>query len=472
MDATQASRPEEMTQDSSPLWKIGVIFAVALGFVMAMLDVTVVNVALGDIQREFASPLSTLVWIVDAYTLTFASLLLLGGSLADWLGAKRAYIGGLAIFVLASALCGLATSSSLLIVARLLQGVGAAFFLPSSLTLLTQSFPDPATRTRMIGVWGAFIGAAAGSGPFVGGLIVHQLGWRSIFYLNLPIGVLGVILTAILLRPSQPNRRPLDVASHLLIMGALSGISYTLIEGHSLGWFASRAIVLSVLVAAASITLFAIRERMAPDPVIPHALLHNRRFWTLNAAGTLLSVVLFGEIFVVSLFLEKARGASAFMAGIQMLPIMGVFALVNYYSGRASAFWTNRHIMIVGYGTAAVGAALTMLVGGAAPYWLLAITLVICNLGLGFSGPAMMSSVMHEAGTAHANIGSATLSANRQIGALCSVALMGLLLDTIPDWGLSLRVVFTVFALCMMAAVVLVQRGIAATTPDVPGGEQ
>ena len=115
-----------MTQDSSRLWKVGVVFAVALGFVMAMLDVTVVNVALGDIQREFASPLSTLVWIVDAYTLTFASLLLLGGSLADWIGAKRAYIGGLATFVLASALCGLAPSTSSLIVARLLQGVGAA----------------------------------------------------------------------------------------------------------------------------------------------------------------------------------------------------------------------------------------------------------------------------------------------------------------------------------------------------------
>ena len=146
---------------------------------------------------------------------------------------------------------------------------------------------------------------------------------------------------------------------------------------------------------------------MAPHPVIPHALLHNRRFWTLNAAGALMSVVLFGEIFVTSLFLEKARGASAFVAGIQMLPIMGVFAFVNYYAGRASAVWTGRRIMIVGYGTAAVGAASTMLVGGAAPYWLLAITLVICNLGLGFSGPAMMSSVMHEAGNDHANIGSA-----------------------------------------------------------------
>lgn len=472
MDAAHTSRQEGMTQDSSWLWKVGVIFAVALGFVMAMLDVTVVNVALGDIQRQFASPLSTLVWIIDAYTLTFASLLLLGGSLADWIGAKRAYISGLVVFVLASALCGLATSASLLIVARLLQGVGAAFSLPSSLTLLTQSFPDPATRTRMIGVYGAFVGAAAGSGPFVGGLIIHELGWRSIFYLNLPIGGLGVVLTAILLRPSQPNRRPFDVASHLLLMGALSGVSFALIEGHSLGWFASRTIVLSVLVALASITLFAVRERVASHPVIPHALLHNRRFWTFNAAGTLMSAVLFGEIFVVTLFLEKARGASAFMAGIQMLPIMGVFAFVNYYAGRVSSVWSNRRIMIVGYGTAALGAASTILVGGAAPYWLLAITLAICNLGLGFSGPAMMSSVMHEAGNDHANIGSATLSANRQIGALCSVALMGLLLDTIPDWQLSFRVVFAVFSSCMVTALVLVQRGIASAKPAVPGGEQ
>ncbi len=178
-----------------------------------------------------------------------------------------------------------------------------------------------------------------------------------------------------------------------------------------------------------------------------------------------MSVVLFGEIFVMSLFLEKARGASAFMAGIQMLPIMGVFAFVNYYAGRVSSVWSNRRIMIVGYGTAALGAASTILVGGAAPYWLLALTLGICNLGLGFSGPAMMSSVMHEAGKDHANIGSATLSANRQIGALCSVALMGLLLDTIPDWGLSLRVAFAVFALCMVTAAVLVQQGGTAAKP-------
>jgi DHA2 family methylenomycin A resistance protein-like MFS transporter len=317
----------------------------------------------------------------------------------------------------------------------------------------------------MIGVYGAFVGAAAGSGPFVGGLIVHELGWRAIFFLNLPIGVVGVILTAVLLRPSRPTHRPFDIVSHLLLMSALSGVSFTLIEGHSLGWFGSRAIVLSVLLALASIALFALRERVASHPVVPRILLHNPRFWTFNATGTLMSAVLFGEIFVVTLFLEKARGASAFAAGIQMLPIMGVFAFVNYYAGRVSSVWSNRRIMIAGYGTAALGAAATVLVGGAAPYWLLALTLGICNLGLGFSGPAMMSSVMHEAGADHANIGSATLSANRQIGALCSVALMGLLLDMIPDWELSLRAAFTVFALCMVVAAVFVVRGVAAAKP-------
>ena len=144
MDAAHISRPEGGSRERSRLWKVGVVFAIALGFIMAMLDVTVVNVALADVQREFSSPLSKLVWIVDAYALTFASLLLLGGSLADWIGAKRAYISGLAVFVCASALCGFATSTAFLIIARLLQGIGAAFFLSSSLRLLTQSFPDAA----------------------------------------------------------------------------------------------------------------------------------------------------------------------------------------------------------------------------------------------------------------------------------------------------------------------------------------
>jgi MFS transporter, DHA2 family, methylenomycin A resistance protein len=461
MNLTETTPTHPPGQAVSNVWTIGIVLAVALGFIMAMLDVTVVNVALGDIQREFASPLSTLVWIVDAYTLTFASLLLLGGSFADWWGAKRAYIGGLLIFVSASALCGVSTSTGFLIAARLLQGCGAAAFLPSSLTLLTQSFPDTAMRTRMVGVWGAFIGAAAGSGPFVGGLLIHHFGWRSIFYLNLPVGALGVCLTAILLRPSQPSPRPFDIVSHLLMMAGLSSISFTLIEGPVFGWFMSRAIVLSTLGAVSAITLFSLRERTTPHPVIPHALLHNGPFWILNGVGFLLSFVIFGEIFVVSLLLEKARGASAYQTGIQMLPIMGVFAFVNYFAGRFAAVWGTKRIMTLGYGVAALGAVSTMIVGGSAGYWQLAITFAICNVGLGLAGPPLIARVMLQAGEAYANIGSATLSANRQIGALCGVAMMAIILDAIANWGLGVRVVFGVFAVLLMSALTLVHCGVA-----------
>ena len=363
MEAAQASRPEGMTQDSSRLWKVGVVFAVALGFVMAMLDVTVVNVALGDIQREFTSPLSTLVWIVDAYTLTL--LLYCCSAIARRLDRREARLYRRSCDIRACLSAVRARPVDELHRRPAVPGRRCSVLSAELADAVDTVVSRPRHAHQDDRRLGCICWCGSGLRPFVGGLLVHQFGWRGIFYLNLPIGVLGVILTAILLRPSQPNPRPFDVASHLLMMAALSGISFTLIEGPSLGWFASRAIVLSVFVASASITLFAIRERVAPHPVIPRALLHNRRFWTLNAAGTLMSVVLFGEIFVMSLFLEKARGASAFMAGIQMLPIMGVFAFVNYYAGRASAVWTNRHIMIVGYGTAALGAASTMLVGGA-----------------------------------------------------------------------------------------------------------
>ena len=444
--------------------KLAVVLAISLGFIMAILDVTVVNVALGDIQHEFGSALPTLVWIIDAYTLTFASLLMLGGSLADWLGAKQAYALGLLIFVFASALCGGATSTNMLIIARLLQGCSAAFFVPSSLTLLTESFPDRATRTKMVGVWGAFIGAAAGAGPFIGGLLVHQFGWRSIFYLNLPIGALGVLLTAILLRPSQRSRRPFDLVSHLLIVGTLSGLSYTLIEGPSLGWFASRSIVLSTFTLVSTGALFLLRERTARHPVIPIELLHNRPFWALNGVGSLISFVLFGEIFVVSLFLEKDRGASAFWTGVEMLPIMGVFAFMNYFSGHLAARWGGRRIMTIGFSIGAFGAVTAALLGSSVPYWEFVLAVAACNAGFALATPAMVASVLYEAGEVYANVGSAMLNANRQVGALCGVAVMGLVIDLVPAWALSFRIAFATFAVCLLAALILVRMGARHTS--------
>ena len=446
----------------SPMWTLGVVLAVSLGFVMAMLDVTVVNVALGDIQNEFGASLSALVWVVDAYTLTFAALLLLGGSLADWLGAKRAYMAGLLLFICASAFCGLASSTTMLIVARLLQGCGAALFMPSSLTLLTESFPDRATRAKMLGIWGAFVGAAAGAGPFIGGVLIHQFGWRSIFYLNLPIGALGVVLTALLLRPSSRNPRPFDFISHLLIMAALSGLSFALIEGPVLGWFASPQITISACVSAAALALVVVRERLAAHPVIPREMIRNGPVWLLNGMGFLVNFVIFGEIFVVSLFLEKARGTSALMTGVEMLPIMGIVSLSNYGSGFLAGSWGGRRIMMVGNAVGVLGALAAMLLGGGAPYGLLVIAIAICNAGYALAIPAMIAGVMHEGGQRYANVSAATLNASRQIGALAGVATMGIVLHLIPDWGLSMRVAFGAFAICLAFALMLVHSATRA----------
>ena len=316
-----AASVEECAPRPTRAWTFCVILAVSLGFVMAMLDVTVVNVALGSIQHEFRAPLSELVWVIDAYTLTFAALLLLGGALADRLGAKRAYMIGLAWFVAASAFCGAASSGPMLIAARLLQGVGAAFFMPSSLSLLTESFPDRATRTKLLGIWGAIVGAAAGAGPFVGGLLVYNFGWRSIFYLNLPIGILGVILTSLFLRPSLRKTGVFDLASHGFIMLALAGLSFVLIEGPTFGWF-SNWIVTAAAITAIAFFLIVMRERSAAHPVIPRSLAGNAPFWALNGMGFLVNFVIFGEVFLVSLYLQKAHGTSALVTGMDMLPIM------------------------------------------------------------------------------------------------------------------------------------------------------
>ncbi len=438
---------------------LGVVLAVSLGFVMAMLDVTVVNVALSDIQSEFGSDLSTLVWVVDAYTLTFASLLLLGGSLADWLGAKNAYMAGLALFIVASGLCGIAPSTALLIVARLIQGCGAALFLPSSLTLLTQSFPDRAIRVKMVGIWGAIVGAAASLGPFIGGLLVHEFGWRSIFALNLPIGAFGLFLTFILIGTSKRTPRPFDIVSHVLLVGALSALSFTLIEGPNFGWLSSHWIVLSISASITAIILFLLRERISSRPVIPLDLFRNRVFWSLNGSGFLLSFVLFGEIFLISLFLQKARHASALQTGIKMLPIMGIVSLVNYLSGQFTALWGGRRIMTAGYAIGACGAIGAAVLGGAAPYWQIVIPVAICTAGIALAGPAMIASVMHAVGDAYANVGSATLNAVRQIGALCGVAIMGVLLGLVPDWQIAFRMAFATFAVCLVLATTLVHRG-------------
>lgn len=431
---------------------IQAVVAVSLGFAMAMLDVTVVNVALVAIRADLNPSFPALVWIVDAYTLTFAALLLLGGAIADQTGAKRAYMVGLVWFVTASGLCALSGAPLILILARLLQGICAAMFMPSSLSLLTEAFPDPVRRARMLSFWTDLVGIATGSGPVVGGLLIATVGWQSIFFLNLPIGALGILLSHRALAPSPRKPHPLDLSTHLLLVLGLGGLSATLIEGPDRGW-GSPMVIGAAILAAAAFALVALRELNATHPAIPRSLAHNVPFWRLNALGFLINFVVFGEVFLVSLALQS-YGASAFATGMMMLPLMGVVPVTNYASGWGIKHRGRRWTLLVGLSIGVLALILVVL-GSGAPLWFGIFSIAVCNAGIGFAIPAVISGVMDQAGNMDANIGSALLNANRQVGALAGVAVMGVMLQVVSAWPMRVGVGFALFAAALGLGILL-----------------
>ncbi|NMK48327.1 MFS transporter [Achromobacter sp. Bel] len=434
------------------------LVTLAIGFVMAMLDVTVVNVALPSIALQFTVPLTDLVWIVDGYTLTFAALLLVAGALADRYGAKTIYLAGLGVFTLASLLCGLAPDASSLIAARMLQGVGAALFMPSSLSLLTHAYDDEHVRNRMLAAWSAIVAVAGASGPLLGGVLIHQFGWRGIFLINLPLGVAGLWLARrrILAAPRRP--RALNPLSHLLGVIALSSLCFVLIQGNAYGWTSSRIAGVAALCAVA-VVLLVRRERRHADPILPRALFKTTQFAAANGVGFLINLASYGQLFLLSLFLQHARGADALQTGIQLVPMLAVFSIGNMISGRVSARWNVSAALLGGVSLAAImSAAGIYAFSPDIAYWPFAGMVALGNLGVGIAVPAMTSVVMQVSGKQHANSAAAALNANRQSGALVGVALMGTILHLLPDWHASLPTAYVVIAAGYATAVVLVWR--------------
>ncbi|MET3131239.1 DHA2 family methylenomycin A resistance protein-like MFS transporter [Oxalobacteraceae bacterium GrIS 1.11] len=443
------------------------LFTLVIGAVMAMLDVTAVNVALPDIALNLAVPLTGLVWVVDAYTLSFAALLLAGGALADRFGTKKVYQGGLALFVLASVLCGLASSGAALVAARLLQGAGAALFMPSSLSLLSHAFEDERRRASMLGRWSAFIGAAGALGPLAGGLLVHQFGWRGVFWINVPLGLLGIALAQALLPAAPPHPRPLSLFSHGLGVVALSALSFVLIEGQGYGWTSAPVLAATALAALSGAVLLR-RERRGAHPLLPRALFERPTFAAANGIGFLVNFAAYGQLFLVSLYLQRAAGTDALEAGLKLLPMMGSFTIGNLLSGRITARLGVRGPMLAGLAGAAAIAALLMNLTPATPYLWLALSVTVMNALVGVAVPAMTSTVMQVAGRRHASSAAAALNANRQIGALVGVALMGTILHALPDWHLRLPLAFGAIALAYLLAAGLVWRHVAPPGSALP----
>lgn len=448
---------------AAPRQSLWPLITVALGFVMAMLDVTVVNVALTHIQASLSVPLAGLVWVVDGYTLTFAALLLVGGALANRYGARAVYMAGLALFVTASLLCGVAPNGGALIAARLLQGVGAALFMPSSLSLLMHAYTDDRARIKVLGWWSAIVSGAATTGPMVGGLVVATLGWRGIFWLNIPIGLIGLVLARRCLVVSPRHRQALNPNSHGLGVLALGALSFALIEGGPYGWI-SDPILAAFTLAALAGAGFVLRERRDAAPIVPRELLRDAHFAATNGIGFLINLGAYGQLFLVSLFFQQARGADAWRTGLDLLPLMVMFTIGNLLSTRMTARWGLRPPMLIGLTAAGLLAAALFGEGTALPYALFNVLLAVINIGVGVAVPAMTATMMQVAGQRHANIAAASLNANRQIGTLIGVAVMGVVLHAQPNWQHALPIAFGVIASAYAGAAALVGRYVTGHT--------
>jgi DHA2 family methylenomycin A resistance protein-like MFS transporter len=315
---------------------------------MVIVDATIVNVALPSIGKELGGGVSALQGVVDAYTVAFAGLLLSAGSLGDRLGARRVFDPGLVLFTAASAACTVAPSVTILIGARVAQGIGAALLVPSSLALLRAAYEKPAERARAVGAWGAIAGVGAASGPVLGGVLVGLISWRAVFLVNVPLGILGLVLAAKHLpKAGERTAGGFDPPGQVIGVLALTLLTFGLIEGGDVGWTSPLALVPLLAFVPATAGLIAV-ERHASDPILPLSLFRSRTFSGASFVGLAINLGFYGQLFALSLYFQHVRGYSALVTGLAVLP-EGVFvALSSILSGRVTSRTGPRVPMLAG----------------------------------------------------------------------------------------------------------------------------
>ncbi len=405
------------------------VAATSFSFVVVQLDVTIVNVALPRIGAELRAGVEALQWIVDAYTLVFAVLLLSAGVLGDRHGSRRAYQLGFLVFAAASAACGLAPGTAGLVAARALQGVGAALLVPNSLALLNHATAhEPTLRARAVGLWTAAGAISIAAGPVIGSLLLASLGWRSIFLVNLPLCAGGLWLTArhVPAAPAGAPQRGLDPLGQLLAIVALTGLTAAVIEyrGHGPTYPLVWGGLAAALVCGAGLVL---NESRTAAPMLPPGLLRRRDFGPAVIFGVLMNFTYYGMLFALTLYLQQARGYSALQAGLAYLPLTGGFFFSNLLAGHLVARLGSRPPMIIGACIGAAGYWLLLRLDAHSPWWSTLPAFLLIPAGMGLAVPAMTTAVLagverHWSGTA-----SAVLNAARQAGGAIGVGIFGAL---------------------------------------------
>lgn len=399
------------------------LWLVAGGMFMAVLDATIVNVALPALRADLDATVGGLAWIVDAYTLSMAALILAGGVLADRWGAKRIYLAGLAMFVLASALCGAANTVAWLVATRLVQGIGAALFLPASLAVVRGTFDDPDERASAIATWAGIASVAAAVGPVVGGLLVGGLGWRSVFFVNVPTGVLAFGLTAWIVRrrPTQRTKR-FDWGGHLTSIVMLGALCFAAIELPERG-AGSPVVWLAAAVAIGGALGWFLIERRTRDPMVPLVWFRNPTFLAANLVGCLVYVGYFGMLFILSLYLHGDYQLDARETGLALLPVAASLSVGNVIAGRLQAHVSPQRLIAGSLIFAALSAPMAAALLVAHASWPAIVgALAVFGAGTSASVPPMIATVLEQVPEAASGVASGLLNALRQTGSLLGVA--------------------------------------------------
>ena len=431
------------------------------------LDATIVNLALPSIQRDLGSSLTGLQWTVDAYTLVLASLLMLAGSTADRVGRRRVFQIGLATFSVGSLLCSLAPTTGALIGFRMVQAVGGSMLNPVAMSIITNTFRDPKERARAIGIWGAVIGLSFALGPVVGGALVDGVGWRSIFWINVPVGIAAIVLTARFVPESRAAKaRRLDVPGQLLVMTVLATVTFGIIEGPGTGWSSPLIVGAFAVGAAALIGLLAVENRRR-EP-----LLDLRFFGSVPFAAATLTAVcgfaaLAGFLFLNAIYLQNVRGYSPLHAGLLTLPLAGMMAVLPPLSGRIVATRGSRiPLVLAGIGLTASGLVLIG-IGPDTPLTRIVVAYLLFGAGFGMLNAPITNTAVSGMPVAQAGTAAAVASTSRQVGSALGVAVLGSLVTSrvvgpLPDGFAAAAVpAWIVIAGCGLAVLAL---GLAGTT--------
>jgi EmrB/QacA subfamily drug resistance transporter len=415
-----------ITDDNRRWWTLG---AMCFALFMVMLDNTVVNVALPSIQKDLGSSISGLEWTVNAYTLSFAVLLVTGGRLGDIFGRRRMFLFGVVAFGLSSAFIGFSQSDAWLVAGRAAQGIGAAFMMPATLSIISNAFP-PQERGKAIGTWAGVSAMALAIGPVVGGFLVENVSWQSIFFLNVPVAILAVFVTLAATRESrdETSTHQVDIPGVLTISVALGALVLALVEGNGWGW-GSSSIVGLLAVSVAAMVAFVYAETSSAEPMVDFTFFRSKSFLGANLVAFLVSFAMLAMFFFLALYMQNVKGYSPLEAGVRFLPSTGVIILIGPIAGRLTDRIGPKPLMTAGM---LVVAGSMFWQGHLTPdtsYGFLVGAFVLMGLGMGLVMSPMSTAAMNAVEHTKAGVASGILSMSRMVGGTFGVAAMGALVS-------------------------------------------